>query len=389
MDPTAFTSLLERVHTLGRTVIASAASSVDAEARFPTEAFTALKEEKLLSCYVSPEWGGMGMTMPQLSRLCEILGLYCGSTAMIFAMHQIQVGCIQHHASGSPYFQGVLKELVLRQLLLASATTELGIGGDVRTSSCAVIADGSTFSLEKMAQVISYALDSDAILVTARKNPEAGPHDQVHVFVRKENCSLEPLSTWDTLGFRGTCSLGFKLKAQGDTEQILPAPYSEIHAKTMHAFSHGVWSSLWLGIATDAVQKARGFVRAEARKTPGTLPPGALRLAEVDSVLFTMRNGVENIVAEYEERLKAYPNQPFPTDFGFAIRVNNLKVTSSMLLIEVVSKAMIICGISGYRNDSRFSLCRHLRDAYGASLMVNNDRILGQSSTMQIVQREG
>jgi len=48
---------------------------------------------------------------------------------------------------------------------------------------------------------------------------------------------------------------------------------------------------------------------------------------------------------------------------------------------------MLICGISGYRNDSKHSLGRQLRDAYGAALMVNNDRILGQSSTMQIVLR--
>lgn len=50
---------------------------------------------------------------------------------------------------------------------------------------------------------------------------------------------------------------------------------------------------------------------------------------------------------------------------------------------------MIICGIAGYRNDSKSSLGRHLRDAYGASLMVNNDRILGQSALMQVANREG
>jgi acyl-CoA dehydrogenase len=29
-----------------------------------------------------------------------------------------------------------------------------------------------------------------------------------------------------------------------------------------------------------------------------------------------------------------------------------------------------------------------LRDAYGAALMVNNDRILGQSSMIQVAQRD-
>ena len=57
--------------------------------------------------------------------------------------------------------------------------------------------------------------------------------------------------------------------------------------------------------------------------------------------------------------------------------------------MDIVGKAMLICGIEGYRNDSPHSLGRHLRDAHGAALMVNNDRILGQTSTMQIVAREG
>jgi acyl-CoA dehydrogenase len=69
--------------------------------------------------------------------------------------------------------------------------------------------------------------------------------------------------------------------------------------------------------------------------------------------------------------------------------VSNLKVTASTLIIEIVGKAMLIAGITGYRNDAPGSLCRHLRDAYGASLMVSNERILGQSSTMQILHREG
>ena len=60
--------------------------------------------------------------------------------------------------------------------------------------------------------------------------------------------------------------------------------------------------------------------------------------------------------------------------------MNNLKLSSSRLVIEIVGRAMLICGISGYRNDSKFSLGRHLRDAYGAALMVNNDRIMNHNA---------
>lgn len=403
MTPSAFGSLLERVHAIGREGIAPHAAAVDRDARFPGEAFAALKAAKLLSAYVPEAWGGMGLSIVELARVCEALGGYCGSTAMVYAMHQIQVGCIVHHAvegpAASATHQAFIRELVDRQLLLASATTELGVGGDVRSSICAVevtaAEGGARFRVEKQAPVISYGEAADAILVTARRAPDAAASDQVHILVRKADCSLTPLSGWDTLGFRGTCSSGFTLRATGAADQILPAPYAAIHAKTMHPFSHGVWAALWLGIAADAVNKARTFVRAEARKTPGTLPPGALRLAEVDAVLFSFRGGVYDTLGEYQRMLEADATRgegepsPFEGNFGFGLRVNNLKVTSSQLIIDVVSQALLICGIAGYRNDSPHSLCRHLRDAYGAALMVNNDRILGQSAMMQVMQRKG
>ena len=385
----SLSTLLGQVHDIGRETIAPHAEAVDTEGRFPREAFQALKAAKLLSCYVPLEFGGMGLTISDLSKICEALAGYCGSTAMIFAMHQIQVACIVHHALASEYFREYLHELVRHQYLLASATTELGIGGDVRSSLCAVQVLGDRFTLEKQAPVISYGEAADAILATCRSSPEAGPSDQSHVLVRKQDCALKPISGWDTLGFRGTCSSGFTLTADGLASQILPVPYAEIHAKTMHPFSHIVWSSLWLGIASDAVNRARSFVRTEARKTPGNLPPSALRLAEVDTVLFSMRGGVQQAVAEYQHLLAENDPEAFSSNFGFGIRINNLKVASSQLIIDIVGKSMLICGINGYRNDSRFSLCRQLRDAYGAALMVNNDRILGQSSTMQILQREG
>jgi len=384
----SLTSILDQVHTLGRDCIAPHADAVDREARFPSEAFEALRGAKLLSCYVPVEYGGMGLTIADVSKICEALALYCGSTAMVFAMHQIQVACIVHHALGSEFFRGYMRDLVEHQYLLASATTELGVGGDVRSSLCAVEVTGERFSLVKQAPVISYGQNADAILVTARRAPDAGRSDQVHVLVTKQDATLKPISEWNTLGFRGTCSLGFTLTAEGSTQQILPVPYVEIHARTMHPFSHSVWASLWLGIATDAMNRARGFVRAEARRTPGTMPPSALRLAEADTVLFTFRGGVQNTVGEYHRLLEAGDNSAFVSNYGFSSRINNLKITASQLVVEVVGKAMLICGISGYRNDSAYTLGRQLRDAYGAALMVNNDRILIQSSTMQLFQRE-
>ena len=380
-----FDKLLERVHAIGREVIAPAAPEVDRDARFPQEAFAALRGEKLLSCYVPAEFGGMGLEIAQVAKLCETLGQYCASTAMIFAMHQIQVACVVHHGVDAAFFRDYLRELSAHQRLLASATTELGIGGDVRSSICAVKIVDDHFILEKQAPVISYGEMADAILVTCRRSEEAGPSDQSLVLVRKEDCVLRRLSDWDTLGFRGTCSPGFELKSIGRADQVFPEPYARIHSRTQHPVAHLLWASLWVGIGIDALNRARQAVKAEARKNPSAMPVSATRLAEADLVLGTMKCSVGQTLEAYRKVLLESESEP---GLAFSIGVNNLKLTCSQQVIDVVMKAMLICGIAGYRNDSKLTLGRHLRDATGAALMVNNDRILGQNATMHVGLRE-
>lgn len=382
-----FDRLLQETHAIGKEVLRPTAADVDRDARFPKESIDAMRQSKLLSAYVPEEYGGMGLNIVQVAKICEVLGQYCGSSAMIYAMHKIQVACIVHHAQQSTFFRAYLRQLVEEQRLLASATTEVGTGGDLRSSICAVEVRGDSFSLTKKAPVISYGEAADDILITCRKAPDAQASDQVHVLVHRDECTMEPLSNWDTLGFRGTCSSGFTVSSQGRAEQIIPTPFAQILAQTMHPYSHIVWGSLWSGIAIDAVNQARAFVRAEARKTPGETPISAVRLAEVDRVLHDMRNNVASLTREYHQLLLDGCPEAF-NNFGFSIRTNNLKLSSSQLIIDIVSRAMLICGISGYRNDSKFSLARHLRDAYGAALMVNNDRIIKLNATMLLAHKE-
>jgi acyl-CoA dehydrogenase len=118
------------------------------------------------------------------------------------------------------------------------------------------------------------------------------------------------------------------------------------------------------------------------------MPPiSAIRLGEVDSVLQTMRSNISVAAENYQNMLIAGDTDAF-SNFGFGIHTNNLKISSSELIVDIVGKAMLICGISSYRNDSKLSLCRHIRDAYGAALMVNNDRIMLHNSTLLLMHSE-
>ena len=73
---------------------------------------------------------------------------------------------------------------------------------------------------------------------------------------------------------------------------------------------------------------------------------------------------------------------------SFAIRMNQLKLTSSTLVVEIIQAAMHVCGIAAYRNDTPFSLGRQLRDAYSAALMVHNDRIIEHNASLLCIAKE-
>ncbi|WP_449228356.1 acyl-CoA dehydrogenase family protein [Azospirillum argentinense] len=370
------------------------ADSVDRKARFPAEAFAALKEARLLGLMVPRDFGGGGGGLADAASVAHALARTCPSSGLIYAMHQIQVACVVRHGQDSAWHRGFLERLAGEQLLLASATTEAGIGGDVRSSACAVAGvvsgagrdeTGGSFRLEKQATVISYGAEADAILVTARRTADSPPSDQVIVPVLRGQTRLEEIGGWDTLGMRGTRSVGYRLVAEAERAQILPLPYADISARTMLPVTHILWSSVWLGIATDAVARAAAFIRAEARKRPGTPPPGARRLAEATAGLQAMRGMVRGALARFEE---AADDPDRLTALGFAVAMNTLKTEAAEMVVRIVGQAMLVGGLAAYRNDSPYSLGRHLRDAHSAPLMINNDRILGNTANLLLAHRD-
>jgi acyl-CoA dehydrogenase len=365
---------LKRRAQAAAAIAAVHAGPVDIQARFPDESFSAIRAQRLLGLLVPAELGGEGASISDIVDVCYVLGRACGSTAMIYAMHQIMVACLVRHAGTSAWHNQFLRRLCAEQLLLASSTTEGKGGGDLRKSDCAVMQEGERMLLSKRATVMSYGAQADGIVTTARRTPDAPASDQVLVVLVKPDYTLEHLSGWDTLGMRGTCSAGFKLDAVGRAEQVLPQSYQKIHAHTGMPVAHLTWSAVWSGIAASAVERARLFVRQAARQQGGQLPPGAAHLTRAIASLRVLRATVTSALRRYEA---IAPDDGELESLDFQTTMNLLKVNASELAISTVSSALQACGLAGYRNDGEFSVTRHLRDALSSSVMISNDRILG------------
>ena len=381
----ATTSMGSAIPGLAEAVQAAtaAADDVDRKARFPAEAIEAVKDARLLSSSLPTSVGGGGFRISQLAEVARALGSSCSSAGMVFAMHHTQALTLARHGLSGPIAE-LTAAIAANESLLASATTEITTGGDIGSSTCAVVLDGDEVTLEKNAPVISYAEYADYICVTARRGPESAAGDQVLLVCPAGTTQLERTSTWDVLGFRGTCSPGFMLSARTARTNVLPIDYATIAAGTMLPASHTLWASVWLGIADAAVRKARTAVRQAVRKSGGKPVPQAAKLADLTVVHQNFESTVLAGVRRYEEFVESGAAEP---TIGFTIAMNNLKLASSTAVIDVVAGALALIGINGYREDHAMTMGRLLRDSYGPQLMVSNDRIRQNNAQMVLAYR--
>ena len=200
--------MIDRAHLTRRAEAAAAVASlhaddVDGQARFPVEAIDAFRQQGLMGILVPEPLGGPGASLADALHVCRILGQACGSGALVYAMHQIQVACLVAGAADDDWHNGFLKRIERDQLLLASVTSEVGIGGNIRSSICAPDYRGDRVTLTKRSSAISYGEHADALLVTARRNQDASSSDQVLIVAERGDARLTETSRWDTLGMRG------------------------------------------------------------------------------------------------------------------------------------------------------------------------------------------
>ena len=378
--------LLSEVEKIAKEVLGPQAVEVDRTGSFPAAGIRALKDAGVMGAAVPADLGGLGLDIAQLCEIGRILGQYCTSTAMIVAMHHIQVASLVDHLVHNENVGDYLRAVVAEKRLIASGTSEVGPSGDMRSSVCFVEPTEGGFTIEKQCTTVSYGQHAEDILFQGRRHKDASSGDQVMILATKGTFTLEQRGSWDTLGMRGTCSPGGLLKAKGESWQVFDVPCATVAAQTMVPLSHILWSGRWLGTAEDAVAKASKVVRSKAKKTPGQVPPDAHLLSRLSGKLHLMRSILKSLVDDYSSIMHGDDRGELES-LSFALRENNLKLNTSELVVDIVSDAMRICGVMAYKNDSEMSLGRHLRDAYSACLMINNQRIHATNASMLLVHK--
>ncbi len=352
------------------------ADAVDREGRIPTETLQALRAEGLLGLLVPRRFGGPELSMRAVANLCRRLSESCAATGLIFAMHHSQAAVAIGQTGDSAWHKGLLERMAREQYLIASATTEGGTGGSIRTSTCFLDRRSDGLHLDKGGAVISYADAADMFLVSARRDEEAAASDQQLVAVMRDQLELVPRGRWNPIGMRGACTDRFDLIARCSTDQVFEGTFAKAMSQTMLPTSHILLGSVWLGVAVAALSRGRAFLRARNRSGVPINPIASLRLAEGEALVQQMRGMLAANVALYEDGMSQ------ASGLDRMVSYNALKVSASKLVVRITDIALRICGIQGYMEEGEFYLSRHIRDAHSAAVMVNDDRILGNMSSV-------
>jgi acyl-CoA dehydrogenase len=381
--PTWCTNEIERgAWTVGVEVAALHADEVDRDARFPFEATDAMRRSGLLATMVPTELGGQGASLATIATATRALAVHCSATALVHAMHQIEIWYLAQHGH-TDGLRSLLRMVADDGVLIANGNSEVGLGGEVGRSVCAVESEGGRFHLEKDVLAMSYGQQADAVIMTARRDPDAGPGEQVLVAGRPGTFNVEQTSQWNTTGLRGTCSAGFRVELDESDDMIFPTPWPVIGSECVGATTI-LLDSVWLGIAEAAAARAHAYVRAEARRHIGSTPLTAPLLGELAVTLGEARAVMAVTIERYEAAVGTDEIQ----SASLLLAVRNLKLSSTTLAIDMVNKASLICGLAGYRRDSPYSMDRHLRDVLGGPLMAHNVRALTANTALLLAMKQ-
>ncbi|MFD6268565.1 acyl-CoA dehydrogenase family protein [Nocardia asteroides] len=366
--------------TIAAQVLSAHAGRVDREAVFPAESIAAIHAAGLLGAAVARRYGGAELSLNEQVGVARELGRGCSATAMVWAMHQVQIACVARHHGDDQDLVATLTRYVTTGTLIASITSEAGVGGSLRTSTAAVELDGDRAVLSKKAPTVSYGAYAGAYLVTARRSADAEAGDQVAVLADATCSELAPTGPgWNPMGMRGTCSPAFGFTTTVPASHILPVGFDTIAAATMVPHSHILWAAVWIGIAADAFKRAQTAVRKR-----GTTD---VRLADAARALTQL----EALLADSVRRYTPIWDDPAALETlggpGLTMQFNDLKVLVSRGAVDVVELALEICGMAGYAEAGPLSVARHLRDLYSARLMIGNERLIATNTQLALLKR--
>lgn len=333
------------------TQLAPDAIKHDRDGTFVTDAFERLRGAGFLGAPVPAELGGGGATHSQAGAVLTELAKGCPATAVTLSMHYHLV-CTQvwRHRHGQPA-EPMLRKVAADQPFLVST----GASDWVSSSGRATKVDGG-FRVSGRKGPASGAPIGDMLVTSIAWADAPDGASVLHCSIPAGADGVHVDHDWDVMGLRGTGShsVVFDDVFVPDAAVSLIRPADEWH---------GIWDAVlgtalplimaaYLGIAERAAEQA--LERSSGRHDQLT----ESLVGEMMTKLIVARDMVDAMFAAADDLTFA------PSPAGSSV-VLARKTVVAQAVIDVVGKAMEICGGEGFA--TAFGLERLYRDAHGGA----------------------
>lgn len=344
-----------------------------ADAKAETDVlFAQMRRDRLVWAMAPARRGGAGANLGETARVTFHLAKTSGSLGLIYAMHASQAYTLLRHGAGSPFLEALTDRLIAEQALVASGTSEKGVGGDIFGSACAIepLEDG-LFSVAKESPNISYLDHAGAVLVTAMRVSPKGAKSQVLIAAEMADFTFEAGPDAQMMGMRGILNRPYSLKGRFSADAIFGQDYPRIAGETMTPVIHVLWAALWSGMAAHALGKAKAFLEKSPAGDGAELM--GVELSRLANKHYTMNTLIREAALDFDPDRHGAAG---PLDLSRTAKIKRLKIVCSELLEEICLGALGVIGFAAYAERGKFSLAELIRDALSARVMINNNRLL-------------
>jgi acyl-CoA dehydrogenase len=368
-------------------VLRKYAGEVDETARFPVESMAAIRAAGLLGLLVPAEYCGGGAGLDVFVAVAQELAGACLSTGLAWAMHCQQVDAIVRYA-GAELRERLLPRIARGEVYIASVTTERVKGGHLLTAHQPLRTGAGGLHIERDAPVVTGAAVADGFLLTMRAREDALPQAVSLVYADRSTVSVEEVGEWNTLGMRGTHSVGIRLTGEVPPGNIVgpPGGFRDVAVESMIPLAHLGWSACWLGAARGALRDVVADLRRPDRRWADTSSDLTQeRLARIRLDLELVSAYLSQVCGEVSEA-RAAGRSLAATETQ--IHLNCLKVAAAELSFRAADRMVQFAGLSrGYARNSALPLERVFRDLRSASLNYADDRLLTATGSLSLLDR--
>ena len=351
----------------GKAHIAPYTESIDKEARFPKEAYDALRNQGYMGLLVPKEYGGSGGNCQHHAKVCFHLARFDASSALCYMMHNTATACLSLFGSDRQKSQ-FLPQIAKGEAAFALAYSESGSGThfglpDITEQEVDEyrILNGRKSFVTSAQHADYYLTYSNSCKVSGGKNNWIVPNNSDGL--------LHEEGVWNGLGMRGNFSKPVQynnVKLNTQTSLLGKDVEGEAQAGIVAMYFVVGLGAVYSGVGRAAYECAIHHVKTRKYTDGSSLADKEL----VRNHIANLYTKTQSQIALVNEAARAFDNKEADAESKiFACRIN-----ATTLVMEITELAMRLGGGKAY--SKQLPLERYSRDALASQVMAPSLDIL-------------